>query len=700
MFGLLSVFLFARLIWTAANTEFGFPFLAQQWERETLGWFVETDPITARSPSAQADFWLAETERVLAEVDDPHRKSMLSMGAAAVLRRLTPTFQYGDDYFVAHNLPRAVKPHSEWDGDPEENRDYFERTKPRARELMLQALRLDPDNVEWSRIRATKWITWDEETPLHEIWDECAKVDPDNALYDFLLAGRLLSDSIEMTSYPDGWTDIAIIDETMVQDAWDAIERGLEKPVWDDEGPIARARLEFLQAANVPASTHEVYWNHGGMWHSDGFLSTRSLLLDLCWRAQLEPRPRVAYEILLTLRQMWEHYSHEPRNALDLFNMEYAVEDAQHLITLMGWFPDEFSTEEVADAKQYAVHISEEFVTRLRARDIWREQFGTKDARGADWGLAEVCYLFALYAPGPFLLLAAIFAIANMTNRWSRPRGNAGGELSTLRAVTGWKTQIALWVLAVVILFALLAVLPARVQAAWHSVVLASVLFGSSLIVLIAVAWRLLRWRRFRFGMRTLLVCMLFLPLLLYGIAQFCLAAVSGDLQELGWQIELYEPALYWAARGGSLDDNLLLVVQWLLRDGLVWMVCAWLGLTMMVTLWKVRWRQMDDEDTVQNQNPRLLTRLVVCMSGNFARGALGMLVILACLYLAIVPNLIQEQEDRLAWIKQHALHPGRYLQKVNVIAEELWANPKVRAELRVQAREQLSKRATPFLRL
>jgi len=71
LLGAVLLALGARVVWVASRSETGWDVLRVQWYDATLGWLAgEYEPIGQREPPEQADFWLAETDRILAAHPD------------------------------------------------------------------------------------------------------------------------------------------------------------------------------------------------------------------------------------------------------------------------------------------------------------------------------------------------------------------------------------------------------------------------------------------------------------------------------------------------------------------------------------------------------------------------------------------------------------------------------------------------------
>ena len=158
-------------------------------------------PVGTLEPIDQAEFWLRETDRILAA--DPDNAELV-MGAALVLD--SPGFGFFVRHMKHNNVPNATAvPYPELDYDAVERAtELFEaKCRPRCLALAAKATELQPTEVRWWRMRAMLLFRNHKDTGPRDLdrlklWTECAKHDPENALYDYLTALQFLKTGLDL----------------------------------------------------------------------------------------------------------------------------------------------------------------------------------------------------------------------------------------------------------------------------------------------------------------------------------------------------------------------------------------------------------------------------------------------------------------------------------------------------------------------
>jgi hypothetical protein len=240
-----------RLTWTASLTQTGWETLAGHARDATLGWCLEQRTLGELTPAEQAEFWLAEVDRVLAE--NPASPDLL-IGAALVLHEPTggwPTIRPGES-----SEQRA-----------EFRRQYSARCAKRCLELAERATKSWPEDPRCWRLRA--WTLFDFPEPvgsLYEDYDspwtfrdaqwrsvleECIRHDPDNALYDYLIAEHLFRSSHTAAVGDPQETRFHVSDPARYAEAQRWFEPGASKLVITGIEEFAEPLEAFLNRTRV-----------------------------------------------------------------------------------------------------------------------------------------------------------------------------------------------------------------------------------------------------------------------------------------------------------------------------------------------------------------------------------------------------------------------------------------------------------------
>ena len=236
----------ARLAWVASRAEVGWDVVAVQWRDATLGWFVgEHRPVPSRSPAEQADFWLAEVERVLAQEPE---SAELAMGAAWVLEQEALSYSNEKELKVLKATCREA-----------------------CLRLAQRATELEPGNPDWWRLRVLLllrppfWLSEFSE-PRDPSWEsvlaDAARHDPQNSLYDYLAAsvywsrGRFDSRDPERFRRGEEHFDRAVNEKLLAigEGSFPAVAEFLSRtslPKPDQAAVAARLRCYGMYAQNV-----------------------------------------------------------------------------------------------------------------------------------------------------------------------------------------------------------------------------------------------------------------------------------------------------------------------------------------------------------------------------------------------------------------------------------------------------------------
>jgi hypothetical protein len=258
------VLLTARLLYQAARLETGWAALATLLQDSLLGGMgAKATPLSFRNPEVQADFWLKEADRILAE--NPH-DAQLALGAAWLLD--SPSVNYISRFMDSEGRNQLVPNFAgvKLDRNRIAGAENAREAKCRDRllDLAKKAAELAPQEPLYWRSRALlasqmglysqKAIRVTHPLP---IWEECAKHDPDNALYDYLIAEYLLGQAST-----EEWSDATSSHRIVVNDQ-QQFDRGLTylkqaqaKPFYAGAEMALAAVSQFLAASNLPIHEH------------------------------------------------------------------------------------------------------------------------------------------------------------------------------------------------------------------------------------------------------------------------------------------------------------------------------------------------------------------------------------------------------------------------------------------------------------
>jgi hypothetical protein len=235
----LLVILAARVAWHASRAEVGWEVIRHEWVRTLAGLVGMDRPALAeREPEDQARFWLSEVERLGADRGSPQFTAgaawMLDAPGAEFMQRHLRENQAlrgfpGQPLGVRVKLDHAAIRLSV---------DRFEDLcRERCLQLIEHATRADPINVELCRTRALLQFQFEflgiGFQPRNSDWRlilaECARHDPENALYDYLAA---LADWRKGADYH--WEQaghvLDVLDQEAFQRESESFTAGLAKP--------------------------------------------------------------------------------------------------------------------------------------------------------------------------------------------------------------------------------------------------------------------------------------------------------------------------------------------------------------------------------------------------------------------------------------------------------------------------------------
>lgn len=695
----LLVCLAVRLLWRAAEMETGIQSLVSHWRDATIGWVVgDHEPIYLCQPIEQADYWLREANRVL---DADPNDAQLTMGAALVLdspgdgyvwryvKRLNtyPEFGTFPDYDIAE-IKRAE--------------DAFEkRCRQRCLELAATAAKLAPTNVEWWRLYALLLrrdsVYACDDTPRDPDWlsilDDCARHDPDNALYDYLAAWFYWQAAAEM-DFSGGEERLVIKDGDKFKRGIARFEQGQAKHcfAFGDMGYTAVA--DFLSHTQAPLNDHERIVN------SRGIHLRRSVLLRDTWRWQgyRESQRASAGDPASALM-----LSRQNRHLIDQYEMggastaydQVAMACKKGTSLRMQKFAGALHDAKGNSERQQIVAIREaeiiqREVVKCAATDLASGKIEPPTAFcGAFLFLADA--LIVGVAPSLVVLLVLFgFPVTVMSRRL------ADGGLPVVGPV-GQLSTLAVAIATTAVLFGLApAEIIGRPIQSW--------LFTAGLLLapIVLVPWIgcWLRRRTFRFSVLTVLIFILILTLL--ASLFFSLVFVGRLHRDFfsSFPFPLSVPALGWKGVDAAVCASTIAATygQW------PWAVFQWTayyGPYLTLVLWAcllvaLHCRKMG---RMQREEGARLPDLRQRFSGllrSLGRPALVMSALMLFAYLLLAPGILEQAEQEFQKQMAFARNPQTHWTAVAEAVQRVHSDEKTMGELREVAKREAATPTAP----
>ncbi|MHB1037469.1 MAG: hypothetical protein ACYC35_18820 [Pirellulales bacterium] len=651
----LLVALAGRLLWRASHTETGFGSLAIQWRDATAGWIIGPyEPIYTREPPDQAEYWLAEVDRVLAaHPDDPQ----LTMGAAIVLH--SPCDGYSLRHVIQQITP--VGAFSGWDGEGiEDVEDAFEnRCRNRSLELAARAARLDPTNVERWRLRALLLRRQPshsyDHTPRDPDWlrtlDECARHDPDNALYDYIAA----------RFYWDAAADAIGIGQQLIIKDEDGFKKGIarfelgqaKRFVAEVSGSGSQPAAEFLSHTQMPLADYRP------IVASRGTVLYQSTLFQGVWRWQDRRAAQEAgtgqVETALTLSRQNLHLIDQyekggASQAYDLTPTRLRLKTASRMQSFAAAHPGETSDSENRQIVALSeAAVLEQQVVNCALQELMQSEM-QKLVKGqprptalmsiyGGWAFADV--FVADVVPPLVVLLLVLGLLAIFVSRFADPGIPVVGPVKQALALAVVATTTAVF-------FGLMPaeVISRPVQWAFFTVVL----FFLPVLLVAWGGWCWLRRRAFQFSLGALLLLTLVASVLFSMVAvlrsqeyyhPFYFSGLPFPLSvpRRGWQ-EI-SAAVYSGVSTGPHDPWFGAVCQWIAYYGPYLTVVLWAGLVAFLYRRKLRKIARQEGAPLPGRWKRLAG---LCHS--LGQPALVTAALILAVYLFLSPGLVERGEQ------------------------------------------------------
>ncbi len=451
----------ARLAWRLTTSELGWMPHLEQWANGAASIIgVERREFSNLDPAEQATFWLNEVERIGSANDDAE----MAMGAAWML----DSPQFG---FIRRHV--SMKDDVGYPGLPASWRRELDHQTIAAMveefELLCRdeclgwiarAVRLDDANVELRRARAlllfqTRFISFDSE-PRQDDWlsvlDECARVDPDNALYDYLAALHLWTSSADH-DWEEGGYVLNIEDKDRFEDGNMRLAAGHGKPHLKFGTEVYAATFEFLKETSVSRSD---YLKAVGSRQIDN-RATSLLYLIMRWvsvqkdaeqRAdRLDAAIGAVRSVLAISAQVSPTGNYANLLTPRLILRQWSL---ANLVNMHEDHPDLVSADEAAIASKQLAEVQLEL-------KILEEVYGRMAPTVSDNLLSVM-----LMASAQMLVIVCI-GIALMSALISLLFGRGG---NSDQSTAGWLSHIGAWVVALGVSFIVLGMFPAEIVSA------------------------------------------------------------------------------------------------------------------------------------------------------------------------------------------------------------------------------------------
>lgn len=674
-----------RAAWVASRTETGWDVLRMQWYNATLGWLLgDYEPIGQREPTDQADYWLAETDRILAAHPDD---AELAMGAAWVLD--APGHEFLARYVKFEDWSGTVFPKLDDDKVGLAVDAFEEKTAARCCELAARATELEPENVAWWRQRALllfrKAVFVERKGPRDPQWldvlAECARHDPDNALYDYLAAAHFWDTGADV-DFAAHKEILHVKDAAVFSRGNACFQRGLAKRqlATGQEGFLAT--LALLRHSRAPRNEYPKI--AGGRYV---LIRTGPLAKELVqwpkWQANTRLQQGDPAGAPTLLRQ--------PLRVLDQIA---AAGDAWPLDTVTAYIPQWAVGELRRAAEKHPELVSAEELAAIRSRE---------EAATVDWKVREAAApKFNRQHPAPeapplivsaawaFALLAAWLLCAAGLVAWGLAAWLMGSRL-------GWRPRLGpvrhaiCWVVAFALTFTVLGIAPAGLIAPvaqkWTVAGVASVVF------IWLLAWGIHVWytrRRLQYSLRGLLLLML-------GVSALSAIVVSLGFDDPVWLAQLPShvqvPAQGWAGTDAAVMGKILdadkkpwnwVLWQWAAYGGAYVSLAVCL---LLVVAWYALMRRRGSAEEVQHYREAPRRARFGAMLDCAARSALALAACLLALHLALSPPIIAWSESEYAYRIAYQRDPGLYQRQTGAAIAEIKADTQWMEDTRQDAR-------------
>jgi hypothetical protein len=561
--------------------------------------------------------------------------------------------------------------------------------REKALELAAQATELDPANVDWWRLRAillTSYPSYSRDesavvTNWVEILDQCARHDPDNALYDYLAAYFYWESSAVME--PSGSKrQLVVKDAERFDQGVDRFARAQDKRFFAIGDAGFTAVADFLRRTSIPLVDHEQIAN------SRAIHLRRSLLLRDIWRWQglRADQTAAAGDIgaALTmkrqnLRLTNQYTSTGPSTAYDDIGLALRLAAAAQLRALADQHEELLSAKELEEIGEWeagarlARKVTQQAALLMPANQ--RQQPGT------DSPTTVVRAMIAVLSLSLAVLLLLVGLVAIVSSRFSTNRSlpKIGALEHALLLAAAFAVTIVVFSLAPS------KIIPEPVQA-WTLTILVIV---TPLLLAAWLAWSWLGRRAFKFSLRTMFLAM-FALCLLFGL----ISITDPNLESFAQlPFALSIPARGWGDLDAASLENVMrsrgnwhrAVIQWTAYYGQYLTVALW------ATLAAALFRRKLRHGTATAENHLLAFRDgVAAFSSSLCKASLQLAALLLVVHLALMPGVVETVEQETQRKLAFARHPSNHWSEVESAVQRVQSSQDRMDELRAAVKAEM----------
>ena len=700
----------ARVAWIASHTETGWQTIASDWHEATVGQFVgHRFPF---AESAQAGFWLAEVDRILSQ---EQKTPDLMLGAVRMLGI------YIGDFHMPLSADLADVP----DLDVSDGRNYraydIDDGQCRAKKFQLATdatAKFPASASAWQTLAeiATEYTVSAEGTPEALDWqkvlDGCRAHDPDNSLYDFLAAHRLLIEANqiaaadEQAGYQGNSPPADVLQNhrraeiELENAAIQRIEHGLGMPKFEvacDKSSI----YKLIDSTNLPRveKAHIAAWSDAGHLHFSIVNIVLALNEFIARMGSREPKTDTAPVRRLALKFCDLDAALPIADPIERWRYDSvrAEQWRQWANFLSSGDLNAPPVAEAAQAQKTAIDLE------IRRR-VWNSAVTTWSRRpGPQFNNTWIGYI-AWKAAAITVQLVLIAFIAVALWRIVRLAISKISEVGNVRL--GLLRQFVAWILALVVSITIFALAPAEIishaaQGWIGTLVFLLAIVGLPIAVAIHLKGRISIWTLLAF---TIGYTLIFFQLYLW------------DTTDINRPLRQIPPAVWIPAHGAdgmSFDDLLnsrlyrvnqqLLTplplrwpaLQWVLYHGAEWTIAGALvgiGIWWWIRANRERKRVAKSAGASQVKCASLLPGL----SRSVARAALGAAAVALAVYLALAPERIEHFEAIYQFESQQVENANADWAGLQKRFDELMADKQSVAALRAQVEGEFNSPADP----